>query len=163
MSATAEETVNVQHPLSHGCKRRIGRNAEVRLDDEHVGRALADGKENVAQRRRPDLAILVLRAAGTADDEVGHRLVTVDASKTVGAGRIAAELRGIVVPTSGVPISDAGRIPSGDDRLFIAGREAPVVAEPFAERPALAGVCSAERTRSNPVLDGVTVLMQHDV
>src|SRR5437763_621861 len=66
--------------------------------------------ENLAQRRRPDLTILVFRSGKAGVDEVIHRLRAVAAAKAIGAHRIAAVLAGVVAGAARVPIREAVRI-----------------------------------------------------
>ena len=74
--------------------------------------------ENLAQRRRPDLAVLVLRSRGVGVVVVIYRLHAVDAAKTIGAERIAAVLSGLVGAAC-VPIGDAVRIAAAAEARLV--------------------------------------------
>src|SRR5438132_12357762 len=105
--ADVQRAVGRQKLLRHHCEGRPDGNSESAFQYERVGRALPQLHENLAKGRRPDLAVLVLRTGRVADDEIRHRFLAVDTTQAIGTARIAARLRWVSQPATGMPIADA--------------------------------------------------------
>ena len=160
----------VGHALGERRERRAGRNAEHRLDDDLVAEpapalamAAVQRLEDLAQRGRPDRAVLVLLPGALDGLKVVHRFAAVDAAEAVGARRIAALLRVVVTVAARVPVAEAIGVAPRGDRLRVILRESPVIGDPLGQRARLAGRRPEENARRDPVLNGVRVFVQHDV
>jgi hypothetical protein len=151
VSPLVEEPIGPDETVRHHRERRPRRDAEDRLEHDRVGDVAGELHADLAQRRRPDRAVVVLRAGEVARVVVGHGAVAVDAAEAVAFGRIAAALRRGVEPAARVPVGDAEEIAAGGAAGVEVRGESPVIGGAFAQRTGLAAEAAAEGAGSDPL------------